>query len=256
MKRITMMMSIVLIAAVMIVLNSCDKKNATASGSSYKVRMTDAPGPYSQVNVDVQSVEVTGSNGTAMLNTHAGIYNLLQFSNGLDTLIAWGQLNVGTIQQVRLILGPNNSLAVNGTTHAMTVPSGEETGLKINVHQTLVAGDNILLVDFDATQSVVDEGNGNFHLKPVLRAVNIDAAASGSITGHISTAGTLAIVTVTGNGNTFSTGVAVNGYFMLAGLAAGAYTVTVTPALPLQPVTVSNVTVTAGTSTDIGMVTL
>jgi hypothetical protein len=43
---------------------------------------------------------------------------------------------------------------------------------------------------------------------------------------------------------------------MLLGLAPGIYTFTVTPLLPLSPVIKTNITVTAGVTTDIGKITL
>jgi hypothetical protein len=45
--------------------------------------MTDAPGPYQQVNVDVMGVEITGDGGQSVtLNVVPGIYDLLKLSNG------------------------------------------------------------------------------------------------------------------------------------------------------------------------------
>jgi hypothetical protein len=43
---------------------------------------------------------------------------------------------------------------------------------------------------------------------------------------------------------------------MVAGLPAGTYNITVTPALPLLPVSISGKTVTVGVSTDIGIIAL
>src|SRR4051812_37423318 len=106
MKSVKIMVATLLCSG-LVLLNSCDKKSGE---SMYKVRMTDAPAPYSQVNIDLRSVQVIGSKGTASLTTNAGIYNILQLNNGLDTLIAYGALNVGTVQQVRLILGDNNTV--------------------------------------------------------------------------------------------------------------------------------------------------
>src|SRR5206468_51295 len=131
--------------------------------------------------VDVQGVELTGSGGkTATMNVNKGVYNLLAFSNGIDTLIATGTMEVTTVEQVRLILGTNNSVVVNGTSYPLATPSADQSGLKLQVHQTLQAGVQYnLLLDFDANTSIVSEGNGSYKLKPVIRT--IDMAISGSI---------------------------------------------------------------------------
>src|SRR6187402_1340341 len=85
---------------------SCDDSDDNSgNGYSYKVRMTDAPAPYDEVNIDLQAVEVIGSNGqSVMLNTTAGMYNLLDLSNGISTQIASSTLTDAHVSQVRLIL--------------------------------------------------------------------------------------------------------------------------------------------------------
>src|SRR6476660_1594002 len=113
MKKLILMMTIVAGAAMF---NSCSSDSSSSNGSySYKVRMTDAPGPYDEVNIDLQGVEVTGTNGqTVMLNTTAGMYNLLDFSNGTSAVIATSTVADANVGQIRLILGPNNNVVVNG----------------------------------------------------------------------------------------------------------------------------------------------
>ncbi len=227
-------------------MNSC-KKNDSKSSYPVAIRMTDAPGPYNAVFIDLQAVEITGSGGsTVMLNAHPGIYNLLNFTNGLDTLIASGTLENATVQQIRLILGPNNTVVVNNISYPLSTPSADQSGLKLQVHQTLQAGVLYsVLLDFDANKSIVETGAGAYKLKPVIRT--IEAPISGSIRGKIAPAGTLAFVTATSATSlTYSTNVAATGDFLLMGLPAGTYSITVTPLLPLLPVTISNITVTTG----------
>lgn len=253
MNKVTIILSMLVLAFSM---NAC--KKSTAKGNyPYSVRMTDAPGPYSAVNVDIQGVEITGDNGKAvLLNVNAGIYNLINFSNGIDTLIASGSLETSNVQQIRLILGTRNSVVDAGTTYPLSTPSADQSGLKLQVHQTLSAG--ILysvLLDFDANKSIVETGNGTYKLKPVIRT--IEAPISGTIKGKITPVGTLAVVTVTSATNiTYSTNVTTTGDFKILGLPAGIYSLTVTPALPLAPATKTNITVTTGVNTDIGTIIL
>ena len=190
-------------------------------------------------------------------NVKKGIYNLLDFTNGVSTLIATDTLNVSKVEQIRLILGVNNTVVINGVTYPLSTPSADQSGLKLQVHQTLQAGVlyNILL-DFDANKSIVDLGNGGYKLKPVIRT--IETAIGGSIKGKISPIG-LAFVTVVNSTNatlTYSTNVSSTGDFMIAGLPSGTYNVTVTPALPLLPVVKNSVVVTTGLTTDIGTVAI
>ena len=239
-----------------ITLYSCKKDN-TKSSYSYAIRMTDGPGPYNAVNIDLQAVEITGSGGqTVMLNVHPGIYNLLNFSNGIDTLIASGTLADANVQQIRLILGTNNTVVVNNVSYPLSTPSADQSGLKLQVHQTLQAGVLYsVLLDFDANKSIVETGNGTYKLKPVIRTIEV--ANSGAIKGKISPAGTLAFVTATSSTNvTYSSNVMASGDFLLMGIPAGTYTLTVTPAFPLNIFTINNLVVTTGVTANTGTIVL
>lgn len=239
-----------------IILNSCSS-DSTSGTYAYNVRMTDAPGPYEEVNIDLKSVEVTGSNGqTVLLNTTAGIYNLLEFSNGLSTLIATSELSDAKVSQIRLILGANNTVVVGGVSYPLSTPSAEQSGLKLQVNQTLLADiQNEILLDFDANASIVKTGNGTYKLKPVVRTVV--TAITGNIKGSITPIGTLAVVTATSSTAVeYSSSVNALGQFQISGLPAGTYTFTVTPLLPLLPVTQTNVVVVAGVNTNLGVIAL
>ena len=234
---------------------SCDKDN-NSDKAQLSVLMTDAPGVYDAVLIDLQRVEVTGEGGgDIVLDTNADIYNLLDLTNGVNTLIATADMEPGTISQIRLILGPNNSVIVDGVSHPLSTPSAEQSGLKLQVHQTFEPGVSYaILLDFDANQSIVEKGNGEYSLKPVIRT--IDIALSGSIKSGIAPVGTVATITVTSDLlHYYSTVSNSNGDFLVAGLPAGTYYVKITPALPLLPVTLTGKTVTVGETTNIGIIT-
>lgn len=237
-----------------LLLPACSKEDVK-NKAHMSVRMTDAPANYDAVLIDVQNVEIKTNGGDILLNVNAGIYNLLDFSNGLDTLIASGDLDAGTVSQIRLILGTNNTVVVDNVPHPLATPSAEQSGLKIQVHKTLEPGVSYaILLDFDANESIVLQGNGEYKLKPVIRTV--DVSLNGSVRGSIAPAGTAAVITVTDGVNSYTSIANANGDFLVAGIPAGTYDVEITPALPFLPVTVSGVTVSVGGSTQIGLITL
>lgn len=251
---LTVVLGITLAGIIGVTLPACNKD---ADKAHMWVRMTDAPAVYDAVLVDVQSVEITGSGSGAVIlsNANPGIYNLLDFANGLDTLIASGDINAGTISQIRLILGSNNSIIVDGVTHPLITPSAEQSGLKIQVHKTLEPGVSYaILLDFDANQSIVLQGNGEYKLKPVIRTVDI--SLNGSVRGSITPAGTAATITATDGTNSYSSIANANGEFLVAGIPAGTYVVVVTPDLPFLPITITAVTITTGASTNLGIIAL
>ena len=136
-----------------------------------KVRMTDAPSLYDEVNIDLQSVEVKFGKDTThwvSMQTNAGIYNLLGLQNGVDTLIAQGTFQTDVVKEIRLVLGTNNTIKVNGVVYPLTIPSGAETGLKIKVDEDLGATLTTLLVDFDTNLSI-NAGAQGYFLVPVLK---------------------------------------------------------------------------------------
>lgn len=146
---------------------SCKKENST---SQLNVRMTDAPAVYDQVNVDVREIRVNmrdDSTGWVTLSTNARVYDLLSLKNGVDTLIASGTVQTGSVKEIRFVLGTNNSIVVAGVTYPLVIPSGEESGLKLKVDKKISASVETLLVDFNADLSVRFE-TGTYKLSPVL----------------------------------------------------------------------------------------
>src|SRR5688572_19961394 len=112
------------------------------SNAKLEIRLTDAPGDYEEVNIDIQEVEIHTSSGEQKsgwqtLDIKPGIYNVLEFTNGLDTLLGSIELPAGRVSQIRLILGDDNSVRIDGVTKPLATPSAQMSGLKLNVHADL-----------------------------------------------------------------------------------------------------------------------
>lgn len=240
---------------------SCSKSSIPSlPGTTHlSVRMTDASANYDAVYVDIQGVEVTNDSLSPFaLNTANGVYNLLDFANGADTLIATGDINGGLVSQIRLILGSNNSVKVNGVDYPLSTPSAQQSGLKLQIHKVFQPGVSYAIVlDFDALNSIVAEGNGNYILKPVIRTV--DTAISGSMKGIVSPSDSLANVTASSlsDSTSYSTRTNSSGRFILGGIPGGTYNVTVTSLdTLLATIKLTNKTVTVGAVTDLGTIIL
>lgn len=147
------------------------------------IRLTDAPLDVDEVNIDLQSILVKGPGGQEeiQLNTNAGIYDLLDLQNGIDVLVANAMISLDEIRQVRLVLGEDNTVVVDGVEHELKIPSGSQSGLKIQVCLDLTGMPVYsLILDFDAAESVYQLGNGRYQMRPVIRVVNPDARCGGS----------------------------------------------------------------------------
>ena len=185
---------------------------------------------------------------------------LLQFSNGKDSLLSNITLDAGIkVQQIRLLLGENNFFIKDGTKIPLKVPSGQTSGFKINVQSVPgITGGYRVIIDFDAAHSIVAQGNGNYSLKPVIRAY-IEANTS-AIYGYL-TPGNEAtrVFTLNAEGDTISTisDVNNNNYFRLHGLFSGAYKVQTQNLVTFEfGILKNDVIVVGGTDVNLGTISL
>lgn len=229
--------------------------------ATLEVRLTDRPGDYEEVNIDIQDVQVNPSDDddtwiSLMDNNDKGIYNLLTLTNGQDTLLGSISLTAKKLSQIRLILGTRNSVKVNGMSYDLITPSAQQSGLKLNLQQTLAEGVSYrILIDFDAAKSVVARGNKTYSLKPVLRVIS--EATSGSITGIISPAISNPAIFAIKNQDTLNTTFPdTDGKFILRAMPVGTYEVTFEPGEGYLSKTVENISVITGTPTNMGTVTI
>lgn len=173
------MKTIKIFAAILclVMLAACNKN----AESAMRVRMTDAPGDFQQVNVEVISVQVHYSNeknedkAWVSLATNAGIYDLLTLQNDITAVLAPDtKIPAGGIDQMRLVLGAKNTVMIDSLVFDLKTPSAMQSGLKFNINAFLQADETYdVLIDFDAAKSIVIEGNGSFSLKPVIRVESV-----------------------------------------------------------------------------------
>lgn len=239
---------------------SCKKENqgtANAFGT-YILRLTDSPGEYEHVYVDIQdvSVHIAGTGWIDIGPQVPGIYDLLAYNNGLDTLLSQGTLPAGTISQIRIILGSNNSAVINGTTHALSVPSAQQSGVKINVNTAIAAnGTTIQWIDFDAGKSISQLPNATYQLKPVLRAYN--NSTNGRIKGFVLPGDASPYVKAFNTTDTLLAIPEANGFFQFSGLSTGTYQLDFIPGnSSYSPQSLYNNVISGSQITDIGVITL
>jgi len=153
----------------------CKKKSE--GNSQMTVKMVDAPGDFQQVNVEVLQVQVHHSGqGWVNLPTNAGVYDLLTLQNDVSTtLVNAGSLPSGHLEQFRLILGDENNVMIDSVYYPLATPSAQQSGLKINLNADFAPNTLYeLVLDFDAANSIVIQGNGAYSLKPVIKVLSIN----------------------------------------------------------------------------------
>lgn len=235
----------------------CHKNEGTAR---LNIRLTDAPGNYEEVNVDIKGIEIHANSGdlksgwNSLNNFNPGVYNLLEFTAGVDTLLGSNELPVGKISQIRFVLGPDNSVKINGEKIRLITPSAQSSGLKLQVNTFLEEGITYnMLLDFDASRSIVRTGNGNYLLKPVIKMIT--EAESGAIKGQVSPIeASPAVYAIQGSDTLAGTFANDEGIFLLQGLKDGEYKVVFEPATGYEGLVMEGVEVKLGEVNNIGTV--
>lgn len=171
-----LIMSAVIALGIMTLSSSCKKEIRENPEGYMTVKMTDAPADYLAVKVDITGFNVhTESKGWINVPIKAGIYNLLELQNDITVVLADRfTMPIGRVSQVRFVLGSHNTIVTTTGEYDLKVPSGMESGLKINVDETIENNEHIAItLDFDAKASVVENGVGDFILKPVIKVKSI-----------------------------------------------------------------------------------
>lgn len=260
MKVLRILFWVLYLAIASFAFSSCNKDN---NKSRLTVYLTDAPAAYDAVNVEILRVEIKstseqGEDGWQELPINPGMYNLLDFQNGMDTLLSSVEIPAGKVSQLRLILGNNNSIVVAGTNFDLPLetPSGQTSGVKLNIHADLVEGvEYKIWIDFEAAKSVVVNGNGDYILKPVLRTFT--EATSGAIKGNVQPAAAQATVyAINGSDSLSAIPDIITGDYLIRGVPAGTWTISADGNNGYNDQQVNNISVSLGQVTQVSPITL
>jgi len=230
MKTRLVISALILTLVSLTVLNSCKKDETSNGNARLQVYLTDDPGDYEAVYIDVKDVQinVTGdsSNGWQSLKgVNAAVYDVLKLVNDDDTLLTDSNIPSGRLHQLRLVLGTENYVKIEGTSQLIKLetPSAQQSGLKLNIQQDVVDGIlYTITLDFDVAKSIVKTGNNKYILKPTIRTIL--NAAGGSIKGVVMPKTfQSAVYAVQGVDTVASTFTDSDGGYLLRGLAAGTY---------------------------------
>lgn len=256
------------LAIIMVFAVGCNESenssNSVEGNSKISVRLMDMPGEFDNVFVDIQDVMIkldddseddSGWVSVDAINT--GVYDLLELTGGIDVLLLDDfELPSGYLNQIRLILGEDNTVVIDGETFPLNTPSAHQSGLKIKVNQDLQPNINYtFLLDFNVDESIVIAGNsGNINLKPVIRA-SVEAQ-TGYISGSISPLDLQVLIEATNGIDTITAYADDNGDFYLVGLDPGTYTVSAYPDTTsgFETQVFEGITVLVGEATNIGTI--
>ncbi|HEX5636042.1 MAG TPA: DUF4382 domain-containing protein, partial [Gammaproteobacteria bacterium] len=175
---------------------------ASALTTSLLIGCDNSESPTGKLNLNITDAAVDGATEVVVEFTGAEIkagsdtididyaapkqINLLALTGGDSQTIVDNQtLPAGQVEWIRLKVNESNSyITINGEQYGLTIPSGSQSGLKLNRPITIAEnGIATFTIDFDLRKSVHERSGNNYMLRPTLRLVDnsTDGALSGTV---------------------------------------------------------------------------
>ena len=274
---------------------SIEDTSATATQQSVSLYMTDGAGAFSNVYLDIKSIEIlvdTSTNTRAhdscnwnniggslgvrpnvkdlvwdTLNFTAGVYDLLKLRNGVDTLLSTTTIPKGAVRLLRIDLGTQNSIVVDSVSYPLNnVPSfilvkldGGEWQKFNGKHPNSYR----LWLDFDVLHSILKIAK-KYYLVPVIKP--FIPSTTGAITGNVAPKLALPATLTLINGSDTSMGMPnPDGVFLFRGLKDGTYSLLVhslrkdtlgVAVNPYADTIISNIKIQSANTVNVGTITL
>lgn len=229
-----------LLALFSLLILGCQKEEIGPSGSNvepgtFKAYMTDSPGDYRSLNVQIVRVEAfIEGKGWVVLNNEARTVDVLTLTNGATMELAATsnmKAHAGLYTKLRIVFGDEHRLSLNaagalgigGVTGSGIVTADLQflgsKSVEIEIDERVNARNGAeILLDFNVAKSVYQEAD-HFVLAPAITLVH-DAMTGvrGEVRGAASAA-----VTLSNGANTYGTYINAQGEFLLRGLEEGVY---------------------------------
>ena len=288
MKKTNLFVVATLMAIVSLVAVACNKSTSVENGPGIQevnFMLTDGPGSYDNVFIDIKSLQIvidTAREGSRKRDTcnwdhigshresrrdsglvwttipiKAGVYDILKFRNGLDTLFASANVPKGSVRLVRIEFGTNNSLVKDSVTHPLNLspnlPNFIVIKLKGHEFEEFASRRHRLWLDFDVSRSII-EANGRFYLIPVMHTFVEKNTAS--VAGKVKPRDAKAVITLFNNTDTAYALPNKEGEFKMRGLKDGTYKLFVKASNGYRDTTINNVVVVQPKTTSLGVIEL
>lgn len=292
MKTKQVFLGAMMFIATALAITSCKKSDSAqipAGKQNLSLYLTDGPGFFDKVFVEIKAVQVlvdttkdTRKNDTCNwdrlgddigstrsnrkdsglvwtnLNINAGVYDILNLRNGVDTLLTSTEIPKGAIRLIRIEIGTNNSVVKDSVTYPLSWPDNKPAYIliKLKGHETeeFLPNKIRLWLDFDVSRSVVIVNNNKFYLKPVFHFFVEKSTAS--VSGKVKPQDAKAVLTLFNATDTAYALPNKNGEFKMRGLKDGTYSLYVNGSNNYKDTTINNIVVQAPKNTNVGVIEL
>lgn len=288
MKKTTQFVAATLIAIVSLVAVACNKSTSLENGPGIQelnLLLTDGPGDFNNVFIDIKSLQVvidTAREGSRKRDTcnwdhiashresrkdsglvwttmpiKAGVYDILKFRNGLDTLLVSANVPKGSVRLIRIELGTNNSVVKDSVSYPLNLSPNLPNYITLKLtgreFEEFASRRHRLWLDFDVSRSII-EANGRFYLIPVMHSFVEKNTAS--VAGKVKPRDAKAVITLFNNTDTAYALPNKEGEFKMRGLKDGTYKLFVKASNGYRDTTINNVVVVQPKTTSVGVIEL
>lgn len=266
-----LLLSAALFAATSFIMVSCKKDISTETTATntvppgqneLKIMLTDDPSQvFDSIFIDIQRVEVRVKDSLGVehwdtLSIRTGLYNILNFRNGLDTLLASGFVPRGSIEKIRITLGTASYAMFNGIITPLPIPAGLNV-ITVSVDDDVDHDDHNRLrlwLDFDGHSSI-EFRNGRFELR--LRIGHFSHHSSGEVEGKIKPSAAFPVVIKAVAGTDTLTAIPDReGEFKIRGIRTSTAKLIITPSNGYKDSVINNILIRRGDDTDLGTIVL
>jgi Domain of unknown function (DUF4382) len=258
----------VVVTTVLIIGFASCKKEVSATGgvpagqTQLKVMLTDAPSTiFDSIFIDIQKVEIkvedsTGAEHWDALTFTPGVYNILRFRNGLDTLLGTVNIPKGKVEKIRITLGTGSYVMFGGVKTLLTIPSGANQ-IIIKVDDDVDHEDDNhsrIWLDFDGVGSI-RLNNGKLELK--LNVNHFCKHSSGELEGKIKPKDALPVVVRAVAGTDTLTAIPEDeGEFKIRGIKTSTVKLLITASNGYKDSVINNIQIRQGEDTKVGTIVL
>ena len=264
-KLLTLLVMVTTVTTILII--SCKKElsssNAVPPGKNQlQVMLTDDPSQlFDSIFLDIQRVEIKVEDSAGIerwdsLNIRTGVYNILNFRNGLDTLLGTGFIPNGRVEKVRITLGSNNFVMFKGITTPPVIPAGMNViTLGVDDDVDHVDHNHIRLwLDFDGLGSI-ELHNGKLELK--LHLSHFSNHNAGELEGKIKPSAAFPVVIKAISGSDTLTAIPEHeGEFKIRGIKTSNAKLIIIPSNGYKDSVINNIQIRQGNDTDLGTIVL
>ncbi|MCK5668942.1 MAG: DUF4382 domain-containing protein [Gammaproteobacteria bacterium] len=194
MKNIRLLFTALFSILLLVSLSACGGDAGNGGTGTLSLSLTDATtADYKAIYVTVKEVRVHRKDGSGwqVAATPNKTYNLLELVNGVREHLGIAELQTGFYTQMRLIIGDtaDGGINIKSNSHPfanyfidssdfeqeLKIPSGPQTGIKISGFFINQDETTELILDFDASKSIVKAGSsGKWLLKPTIKVLNTE----------------------------------------------------------------------------------